>query len=112
MLIELKRIISKRKKDDEGNYVKDPSSDGKFLYYNIISPETVKVEDIKRTRAWNRAPGSSEYPEIEGDISVVSVESLSKNGEVRLEEIRINEPHSKLLDRLEAKKLDHEYGKT
>ncbi len=110
MLIELDRIISKKKKDGAGNIIKDPTDNSKNLYYNVKSPEAFKIEDIKRTRSWNRRKGSSEYPEIEGDISVVFVETLNRDGVAKLEEIRVNESHSKLLDRLNALKLEHEYG--
>ena len=106
MLIELKRIVSKKKKDESGNFIKDPMNPDKFLYKNIMSVESFKTDEIVRMRPWNRAKGSAEYPEIEGDITVISINDGSKK-----EEIRVNECHSKLLDRLKGLKLEHEYGK-
>lgn len=106
MLIELNRIVSKKKKDKSGVFVKDPINLDKYLYKNIVSVESFDVSEIKRMRPWNRSPESSEYPEIEGDITVVSL-----NDGVKKEEIRVNESHSALLDRLKALKLEHHYGK-
>lgn len=106
MLIELKRIISKKKKDKTGNAIKDPLDSLKFLYFNVVSIESFDVNDIKRMRPWNRKVGSSEYPEIDGDITVVQL-----SDGVKKEEIRVNESHSILLDRLAGLKLEHVYGK-
>ena len=107
MLIELKRIVSKKKKDKNGNFVKDPMNADKYLYRNEMSVESFDTSEIKRMRPWNRNPGSTEYPEIEGDITVIILNDGSKR-----EEIRVNENHSKLLDRLKGLKLEHEYGNT
>lgn len=110
MLIELNRIVSKKKKDDQGNLIKDPVDKSKHQYYNITSVESFESEDIKRMRPWNRRKGSSEYLEIEGDITVLQVMTMGKNKEgeweKKMEEIRVNESYPKLLDRLNGIKLE------
>ena len=105
MLIELRRIISKKKKDKTGAFVRGPMNTDKFMYRNEMSVESFKAEEIVRMRPWNRNPGSVEYPEIKGDITVITL-----NDGVKREEIRVNETYSKLLDRLSGLKLEHEYG--
>ena len=54
MLIELKRIVSKKKKDKNGNFVKDPMNADKYLYRNEMSVESFDTSEIKRMRPWNR----------------------------------------------------------
>jgi len=106
MLIELNRIISKKKKDKKGNVIPDPVNTGKFLYRNEVSVESFDSSEIKRMRPWNRNPGSTEYPEIGGNITVIILSDGSKR-----EEIRVNESHSDLLERLKGLKLEDQYGK-
>lgn len=106
MLIELKRIISKKRKDATGAFVRDPMNKDKFMYRNEMSVESFDIDEIKRMRPWNRNPGSSEYPEIEGHITVITL-----NDGIKKEEVRVNEKHSDLLDRLSALKLEDKYGK-
>ena len=106
MLIELNRIVSKKKKDKSGREIPDPIKPGKFLYRNEVSVESFDSSEIKRMRPWNRNPGSTEYPEIDGNITVIILSDGAKR-----EEIRVNESHSDLLERLQGLKLEHQYGK-
>jgi hypothetical protein len=103
MLIELNRIVSKKKKDKRGNVIPDPANTGKFLYRNEVSVESFDSSEIKRMRPWN---SSTEYPEIDGNITVIILSDGAKR-----EEIRVNESHSDLLERLQGLKLEHQYGK-
>lgn len=107
MYIELKRIVSKKKKDESGKVIMDPTDRAKPLYYNMVSVESFPLSQLGRMRPWNRSKNSIEYPEIDGDITVIMIHEESG----RKEEIRVNESHSKLLDRLQGLKLEHEYGK-
>lgn len=88
MFIEIKKIVTKYKKDNEGNLIKNPGSNKLIIEGMKVVKETIRIDEIKSSREYHD-PKKYRENNVEGDVTVVYLKSNGTSS--KPPEIHINE---------------------
>ena len=103
MFIEVDKIVTKYKKDNQNEIAKNPISNKPIIDGMKVVRETIRLDEIKSAREYHD-PKVYMSNGIKGSVTVVYMKGTQSRGE-RLPEIHINEDIKDWNKRIEAVSL-------
>ena len=102
MFIVVNKIISKYQKDEDGNIVKHPDSEKPLMDGVKIVEETIRIDEIKSVRPWNKAGMYSGH--VPGSVTSLYMldRSSGRNERFKPAEIHIAEDYKDFNKRIGA----------